>query len=48
MKKVEAKQPRLQVEELEQRIAPGVTGTGGYDGQPAAITSAGAGRSHGH
>jgi hypothetical protein len=24
----------LQVEELEERIAPSVTGTGGYDGQP--------------
>jgi hypothetical protein len=24
----------LQLEELEERIAPSVTGTGGYDGQP--------------
>ena len=24
----------FQIEELEQRIAPSVTGTGGYDGQP--------------
>jgi hypothetical protein len=24
----------LRLEELEQRIAPSVTGTGGYDGQP--------------
>jgi len=24
----------LNVEELEERIAPSVTGTGGYDGQP--------------
>jgi len=24
----------LQVDELEERIAPSVTGTGGYDGQP--------------
>jgi hypothetical protein len=24
----------LEVEELEQRIAPSVIGTGGYDGQP--------------
>jgi hypothetical protein len=24
----------LKVEELEERIAPSVTGTGGYDGQP--------------
>ena len=34
MKKVEVRAPRLNVEELEQRIAPSVTGTGGYDGQP--------------
>jgi hypothetical protein len=34
MKKVDVKKPRLQVEELEQRIAPDVIGTGGYDGQP--------------
>ena len=34
MKKVEVKVPRLNVEELEQRIAPSVNGTGGYDGQP--------------
>jgi hypothetical protein len=27
-------QVKLVVEELEQRIAPKVTGTGGYDGQP--------------
>ncbi|MEK6697681.1 MAG: HupE/UreJ family protein [Nitrospirota bacterium] len=26
--------PRTQVEELEERIVPSVTGTGGYDGQP--------------
>jgi hypothetical protein len=25
---------KLRLEELEQRIAPSVTGTGGYDGQP--------------
>jgi hypothetical protein len=25
---------KLHVDELEQRIAPGVAGTGGYDGQP--------------
>jgi hypothetical protein len=25
---------KLGVEELEQRIAPSVSGTGGYDGQP--------------
>ncbi len=25
---------RLEVEELEERIAPSVHGTGGYDGQP--------------
>ena len=25
---------RLQIESLEARIAPSVTGTGGYDGQP--------------
>jgi hypothetical protein len=26
--------PRFQIEKLEERIAPSVTGTGGYDGQP--------------
>jgi hypothetical protein len=26
--------PILHIEELEERIAPSVTGTGGYDGQP--------------
>ena len=25
---------KLKIEELEERIAPTVTGTGGYDGQP--------------
>jgi hypothetical protein len=30
----------LQVEELEQRIAPSVAGTGGYDGQPGGQCSA--------
>ena len=25
---------RLEIEELEERIAPSVIGTGGYDGQP--------------
>jgi hypothetical protein len=27
-------QDRFQIEKLEERIAPTVTGTGGYDGQP--------------
>jgi len=30
----------LQVEELEERIAPAVHGTGGYDGQPGNQCSA--------
>jgi hypothetical protein len=30
----------LQVEELEERIAPSVNGTGGYDGQPGNQCSA--------
>jgi hypothetical protein len=30
----------LQVEELEARIAPDVSGTGGYDGQPGSQASA--------
>jgi len=32
---------KLNVEELEQRIAPSVTGTGGYDGQPGNQCNAG-------
>jgi len=35
-----AEQILLQAEELEQRIAPSVTGTGGYDGQPGNQSSA--------
>ena len=31
----------LKIEELEQRIAPSVTGTGGYDGQPGNQCNAG-------
>ena len=31
---------KLQVEELEERIAPSVHGTGGYDGQPGNQSSA--------
>jgi hypothetical protein len=31
----------LRIEELEQRIAPSVTGTGGYDGQPGNQSNAG-------
>jgi hypothetical protein len=31
---------KLRVEELEQRIAPSVNGTGGYDGQPGSQCSA--------
>ena len=36
------KDPRfdLAIEELEPRIAPTVTGTGGYDGQPGSQCSA--------
>jgi hypothetical protein len=30
----EPKQGRFLIEKLEERIAPSVTGTGGYDGQP--------------
>jgi hypothetical protein len=40
MKKVEVKELRLRVEELEQRIAPSVNGTGGYDGQPGSQCNA--------
>jgi hypothetical protein len=40
MKRTEVRQPQLKVEELEQRIAPSVTGTGGYDGQPGSQCSA--------
>jgi hypothetical protein len=31
---------RFQIEKLEERIAPTVTGTGGYDGQPGNQCSA--------
>ena len=30
----ERKIEELELEELEQRIAPSITGTGGYEGQP--------------
>ena len=40
MEKREVKGLRLQIEELEQRIAPSVNGTGGYDGQPGGQCSA--------
>jgi len=40
MRKVEVKPSRLQIEELEQRIASSVTGTGGFDGQPGNQSSA--------
>ena len=33
-------QVTLNVEELEERIAPSVNGTGGYDGQPGNQSSA--------
>ena len=33
-------QIQLEIEELEERIAPSVTGTGGYDGQPSNQSSA--------
>jgi hypothetical protein len=33
-------QGRFQIERLEERIAPTVTGTGGYDGQPGNQCSA--------
>lgn len=33
-------QIQLKVEELEERIAPSVSGTGGYDGQPGNQCSA--------
>jgi hypothetical protein len=31
---------RFEIEKLEERIAPTVTGTGGYDGQPGNQSSA--------
>jgi hypothetical protein len=40
MKKQVRDQFLPQVEELEQRIAPDVSGTGGYDGQPGNQASA--------
>jgi hypothetical protein len=36
----EEKQGRFQIEQLEERIAPTVTGTGGYEGQPGTQSSA--------
>jgi len=36
----EQKQDRFQIEQLEERIAPSVNGTGGYDGQPGNQCSA--------
>lgn len=30
----EKKELKLEIEELEERIAPSITGTGGYEGQP--------------
>jgi hypothetical protein len=30
----EREELKLEIEELEERIAPSVTGTGGYEGQP--------------
>jgi hypothetical protein len=37
---VKRTKPTLGFEELEQRIAPTVAGTGGYDGQPGNQSSA--------
>jgi hypothetical protein len=36
----EEKKGRFEIERLEERIAPTVTGTGGYDGQPGNQASA--------
>jgi hypothetical protein len=36
----EQKQDRFQIEPLEERIAPSVAGTGGYEGQPGKQNSA--------
>jgi hypothetical protein len=36
----EPKQGRFQIEKLEERIAPTVGGTGGYEGQPGNQNSA--------
>jgi hypothetical protein len=34
---------RIQIEELEERIAPGITGQGGYEGQPGNQSNGGHG-----
>jgi hypothetical protein len=34
------KKGRFQIEQLEERIAPSVNGTGGYEGQPGSQNSA--------
>jgi len=36
----EERKSRFQIEKLEERIAPSVNGTGGYDGQPGNQCSA--------
>ncbi len=36
----EESQDRFQIEKLEERIAPSVAGTGGYEGQPGNQNSA--------
>jgi hypothetical protein len=36
----EPKQGRFEIEKLEERIAPSVNGTGGYEGQPGNQNSA--------
>jgi hypothetical protein len=36
----EPKQGRFEIEKLEERIAPSVNGTGGYEGQPGNQSSA--------
>ena len=40
MEQREEKKGRFEIERLEERIAPTVTGTGGYDGQPGNQASA--------
>jgi hypothetical protein len=40
MEKCEEKQSRFQIDQLEERIAPTVNGTGGYEGQPGNQNSA--------
>ncbi len=38
--RIEPEKPRFEIEKLEERIAPKVNGTGGYEGQPGNQNSA--------